>query len=415
MAQAIVAEAKRRGLRLSTPSQVKETPGAGLEGRVEGRCVRLGTASYLGSQLNPEHDWLRQVLRRMAIQDRAGVFVAVDGKVAGVLFLADEIRLDTPKALRALHRAGIRRMVMVSGDRQDVAETLAFVLGIDTVLAERSPEEKVAAVLSERAKAVTAMVGDGINDAPALAAADIGVAMGARGAGAASEAADVVLLVDRLDRLAEGLTIACRGRRIALQSVVVGMGMSVLAMLIAAIGYLPPVAGAVLQEGIDVAVILNALRALSPGLNATPTRGLPQQVVQQLRQEHDRLMPLLDRIDDAAAAVSGDDREHARDTLERLGECLREQLLPHEQEDEKTLYPLLAGFLQGTDPLGSMSRTHREIFHLARRYQRLLAGLPDGPLSEFDATEFRRLLYGFGAILRLHFAQEDEIFQAVAG
>jgi P-type E1-E2 ATPase len=142
---------------------------------------------------------------------------------------------------------------------------IAAALGIDGVLAERSPEEKVEAVLAERREAVTLMVGDGINDAPALAAADVGIAMGARGSGASSEAADVVLLVDRLDRLADALEIARRTRGIALPSVLAGMGMSVAAMVVAAFGFLAPVAGALLQEAIDVAVILNALRALGSG------------------------------------------------------------------------------------------------------------------------------------------------------
>jgi P-type E1-E2 ATPase len=151
---------------------------------------------------------------------------------------------------------------MLSGDRRDVGEAVAEALGVDEVLAERSPEDKVDAVRAEAAQAVTVMVGDGVNDAPALAAADVGVAMGARGAGAASEAADVVLLVDRIDRLADGLAAAHRARRVALESVIAGMALSGGAMLIAAFGWLPPVLGALVQEAIDVAVILNALRAL---------------------------------------------------------------------------------------------------------------------------------------------------------
>src|SRR5207302_10028187 len=144
-----------------------------------------------------------------------------------------------------------------------VAALVGAAVGADAVLAEQTPAEKVEAVRSERMGGVTVMVGDGVNDAPALAAADVGVAMGARGSTASSEAADVVMTVDRLDRLAEGLTIARRTRAIALQSVVAGMSLSIVAMGVAAAGFLPPVAGAILQEGIDVLVILNALRALT--------------------------------------------------------------------------------------------------------------------------------------------------------
>jgi P-type E1-E2 ATPase len=165
--------------------------------------------------------------------------------------------------IRTLRRAGIKRIVMVTGDHPDVAESVGIALGVDRVLSERDPSDKVAAVEAERAEGgVTIMVGDGINDAPALAAADVGVAMGARGATASSEAADVVLIVDRLDRVADAMTIARRSRSIALQSVLVGMGLSFGAMLFGAFGLLLPVAGALVQEAIDVAVILNALRAL---------------------------------------------------------------------------------------------------------------------------------------------------------
>lgn len=135
-------------------------------------------------------------------------------------------------------------------------------LGLDGIRAGLTPDEKVLLVLTERKNGPVMMVGDGVNDAPALAAADVGVAMGARGAAASAEAADVVLLVDRIDRIAPGVEIARRSRRIALESVVVGIGLSVLGMVAAATGYLTPVQGALIQEAIDVAVILNALRAL---------------------------------------------------------------------------------------------------------------------------------------------------------
>ena len=194
------------------------------------------------------------------------MFVAVDGELAGALILHDPVRPDSPRALRGLRRAGIERMVLVTGDLREVAETVGAAIGVDLVLAERSPEEKVAAVPAEGGHGGRpSWSATAINDAPALAAADVGVAMGARGATASAEAADVVLTVDRLDRLAEAIAIARRSRRIAVQSVTAGMALSLAAMAVAAAGLLPPVAGALLQEAIDVAVILNALRALGAG------------------------------------------------------------------------------------------------------------------------------------------------------
>ena len=157
---------------------------------------------------------------------------------------------------------GIQRIVLATGDRREVAEAVAAGLGIDTVRSELTPDQKVLVVLTERKNGPVMMVGDGVNDAPALAAADIGVAMGARGTAASAEAADVVLLVDHLDRIVPGIHIARRSRLIALESVSVGIGLSLLGMGAAALGYLKPVQGALLQEAIDVAVILNALRAL---------------------------------------------------------------------------------------------------------------------------------------------------------
>jgi P-type E1-E2 ATPase len=141
-------------------------------------------------------------------------------------------------------------------------ETIADGLPFDAVKAELAPDEKIDLILAERKRDRVMMVGDGVNDAPALAAADVGVAMGARGAAAAAEAADVVLLADRLDPLLPAVTIAQDAKRIALQSVWAGMGLSMIGMCAAALGYLTPVQGALIQEGIDVAVVLNALRAL---------------------------------------------------------------------------------------------------------------------------------------------------------
>jgi P-type E1-E2 ATPase len=190
------------------------------------------------------------------------VAVAVDDKHMGHLVMADALRPGTSELLLGLRRLGIGRILLATGDRRAVAEAVTDGLGLDAVRADLTPDQKVLLVLTERKNGPVMMVGDGVNDAPALAAADIGVAMGARGAAASAEAADVVLLVDYLDRLLPGIEVAQRSRRIAVESVVAGIGLSVAGMIAAALGYLTPVQGALLQELIDVAVILNALRAL---------------------------------------------------------------------------------------------------------------------------------------------------------
>jgi P-type E1-E2 ATPase len=193
------------------------------------------------------------------------VLVAIDGQLAGTIVMADEPRPDAIDAVRRLRAEGVRQLAMVSGDRRSVAERIGRELGIDRVYAQQSPQDKLEVVRSMRARpelSPVVMVGDGVNDAPALAMADVGIAMGAAGATVSSETADVVITVDRVDRVADAVHVGRRSVSIARQSVLWGMGLSIAAMGIAAVGYLPPVAGALLQEAIDLAVILNALRAL---------------------------------------------------------------------------------------------------------------------------------------------------------
>ena len=205
------------------------------------------------------------------------VAVAVDGHLAGHLVMSDPLREGAGAMLEGLRREGISRIFLATGDRADVAERVTDGLGLDGLRAGLTPDQKVLLVLSERKHGPVMMVGDGVNDAPALAAADVGVAMGARGAAASAEAADVVLLVDRIDRLGPGIEIARGARRIAVESVVAGIGLSVMGMIAAAFGYLTPVQGALLQEVIDVAVILNALRALRIAPQE-PATGKPQAI-----------------------------------------------------------------------------------------------------------------------------------------
>jgi heavy metal translocating P-type ATPase len=270
-AAAIVSAALARGLSLQISAKVRETMGSGLEGIVDGRKVCAGSHQLVHGGGRPE-EWALRALRRASWRSALSVFVSVEGRMVAALLLADELRRETPRAVQALRAAGVSRIVMVTGDRADSAETIGAALGLDAVLADRVPSDKVDAVATEKRLHPTLMVGDGINDAPALAAADVGIAMGARGASASSEAADVVILVDRLDRVSDAVAIARRTRAIAMQSIVAGMGLSAAAMGAAALGWLTPVAGALTQEAIDVAVILNALRALSPGRSPTGSR-----------------------------------------------------------------------------------------------------------------------------------------------
>jgi P-type E1-E2 ATPase len=182
-----------------------------------------------------------------------------------MLVMGDRLRPDAADLVAALHTEGVHNVAMVTGDRRDVALAVASQAGLDRVYPEQSPEDKLALVRAAREqpdRRPVVMVGDGVNDAPALALADVGIALAGNSRTVSSEAADAVITVDRIDRVADAVRIGKRTMSIARQSVVAGMALSIVAMVIAAFGYLPPVAGALLQEGIDIAVILNALRAL---------------------------------------------------------------------------------------------------------------------------------------------------------
>jgi len=256
VAAGLIAAARERGLALATPTDVREAAGAGIAGRVAGASVALGGPGFVAA-----HGW-PGARAAVAAPGALHVFVTADGVPAGELVLADPVRDDAPAMLAAARAAGMRRIVMLSGDTRAIAEAVGGPLGLDAVIAECSPAGKVVAVQREKLGGTVLMLGDGVNDAPALAAADIGVAMGARGTAASAETADAVVLVDRIDRLADAMRIARRARGIAWQSVVIGIGLSLAGMAAAAAGYLTPVQGAILQEVIDVIAILNALRAL---------------------------------------------------------------------------------------------------------------------------------------------------------
>jgi soluble P-type ATPase len=326
--------------------------------------------------------------------------------------LADELRIETPHAIRTLRTAGVKRIMMVTGDRVAAAQTIADALDLDCVLAERTPSDKVDAVRAEQRIKPTIMVGDGINDAPALAAADVGIAMGARGASASSEAADVVILADRLDRVGEAILIARRARGIALQSIVIGMGLSSLAMLAATLGWLAPVPAAILQEVIDVTVIINALRALAPAQQRT-RRTIPVAAGVALHQDHVSLGHSLDRLRAIADALDDSAPERAPALIMEANRIVQQQVIEHERGDEAQVYPRLAKVLADGHGLSAMSRAHREILHLARLLARLVEDLPAQPADRYLIRDGQRVIESIETLVRIHTAQEEDIYDAV--
>ena len=257
IAKSIVEAASERGLTLSMPVRAKEMAGSGIEGHVDGKRIIVGGGDFVRGKLKQ-----RTLKKPAAPPGSVVVAVAVGDHLAGYLILADALRGDAADALTHLRKVGFTRIVLASGDQHAVVEDIAAQLDLDQIRSELLPSEKVDVVIAERANGVVLMAGDGVNDAPALAAADVGISMGVRGSPASAESADAVLLVDNLGRIAEAVEIAQRSRAIALQSVYVGLALSLGAMVAAAFGYLSVVEGALFQEAIDVAVILNALRAL---------------------------------------------------------------------------------------------------------------------------------------------------------
>ena len=265
LAEALVLGARRRGLDLSFPEGVDEGAGQGAEGFVDGRRVAVGSESWLETRGYPVPAGAVHALDDANGAGRAKILVGVEGRLAGAIVMADHLRPDARQLVEDLREAGIRHVAMATGDRAGVADEIGREVGVDRVYAEQTPEEKLELVRSIQQDAglrPVVMVGDGVNDAPALALADVGIAMGTAGATVASETADAVILVDRIGRVADALRIGRRSLSIARQSVLAGIGLSLVAMGFAAFGFIPPVYGALLQEGIDVAVILNALRAL---------------------------------------------------------------------------------------------------------------------------------------------------------
>jgi cation transport ATPase len=265
LAAALVREAAGRGLALATPQQVEEAPGRGIEGILDGRHVAVGSSGWLDLRGYADADIVSARIERTLEPGRARMLVGVDGRVVGAIVMSDELRLDARDVVGRLRAIDVRHVALVTGDQPSIANAVGSALGADRVYARETPAGKLDVVRALRAQPdlqPVVMVGDGVNDAPALALADVGIALGSAGATVSSETADAVIVVDRVDRVVAAIEIGRRSLAIARKSVIAGMGLSVLAMVFAALGFVAPVFGALLQEAIDVAVIANALRAL---------------------------------------------------------------------------------------------------------------------------------------------------------
>ncbi|MEO7007002.1 MAG: heavy metal translocating P-type ATPase [Terrimesophilobacter sp.] len=257
LARSLIASAREAGVGLTAAGEAREVATNGVTATIAGRTVVVGKRSFVA-------DHATGVVDAALDRGQLAVYAAIDGRFAGTIILSDRIRSNAATTLDDLAALGIRRTLMLTGDAATTAEHVAAQLGIDDVRADLLPIDKVLAIQGISLRPVI-MVGDGVNDAPVLAAADVGIAMGAKGSTAASESADVVIMLDDLSRVAHAVSVARRTMHVAIQSIWLGIGLSVGLMLLGALGFLPAIVGAALQEVVDLATILNALRALGSG------------------------------------------------------------------------------------------------------------------------------------------------------
>lgn len=259
LARSLVDAAEREGVAARGATSVVEAPGSGISGEVDGREVAVGSRGWLARKYPNQSEALFS-----ANGHRPGLraYIAIDRRFAGMVEFADQLRSGAARTVSGLRQRGVRQVLLLSGDAQRNADEVARAAGIGEVHGDLLPADKVAVIERLRRDGHDVlMVGDGTNDAPALSAATVGVALTAHGGGVTAQAADIVLLTDDPGLVVDALDISRRSLRIARQSIGVGLGLSGLAMVAAALGHIPPIAGALLQEVIDVAVILNALRA----------------------------------------------------------------------------------------------------------------------------------------------------------
>ena len=257
LAASVMDAARSRALPFASATEATEFATHGVRARFDGQDVVVGKPAFVA-------EWASGVAEAELASGELAIYVGAGGKFVGSLVMSDPIRKETRRTLGELKALGVRRTVMLTGDALATARHIADEAGLTDVRAECLPPDKVEAVRSLPDRPVM-MVGDGVNDAPVLAVADVGIAMGARGSTAAGESADVVIILDDLSKVATAVRIGRRTVQVALQSIWIGIGLSVALMLAAAAGYVPAIAGALSQELVDLATILNALRALGSG------------------------------------------------------------------------------------------------------------------------------------------------------
>ncbi len=258
LAKAVVEAARNAGVKSGKAKHVHEVPGKGLSATIKGKHVLVGRLSFM-----EDHEVILPKGFKPGDVQQTAAYVSINQELAGIISFKDELRPDSQETLDNLRDQGIKNFLMITGDNQAVADNIAGTLGINNVLANALPADKLMAMEDIKPRPV-AFVGDGVNDAPVLAASDVGIALGARGSTAASESADVVIMMDNLKRVGSSVAVAKRTLFIAKQSILVGIFISIGLMLIFATGKFKPVYGAAIQEVVDVIVIFNALRAHGP-------------------------------------------------------------------------------------------------------------------------------------------------------
>lgn len=254
LAQAIFNYSKQHSIKPRKVYRLHEIPGNGISGYIEKQMVKIGSQKYLKKQ--------GVDIKNIKSQEKTAIYISRDGEYLGVITFKDALRKNSHATIHKLNKLGIQKIAMLTGDNLETANRIASLVGISDVVAECLPQDKLQALNKFKQKPI-AMIGDGINDAPVLAASDVGIAMGSRGETIASESSDVVIMLDDISKVYESYSISKRSMKIATQSVLVGISLSIGLELFAAFGYIPALFGAGMQEIIDILVITNALRAHS--------------------------------------------------------------------------------------------------------------------------------------------------------